>query len=316
MKKVLYSNIHKMFSPDLMVRLNEITYEDETNEMRGKMVIDELRKDERFVRMGIKLLPLGSGTNRLGIQIGEYAYKFALDNHGKMDNRREFKYTDKLQPYVIKVYECTTDGLIMNCETYSPMSELEFREHKDEIIKILDKISNHFFIGDIGFDTKNYVNWGFRKSDKKVGILDFAYIYSVSYGLFRCTCENQSFLRYDENYVNLICPTCGRSWAFGQIRKRISKEQENAEIGDIRENNYVLTKESQVMDEHPEYTTSIYNTLKEEDQKRLEKEAVKMRNKEFRRQFKERKKHKFNEFELDDPMTFQELIDSLKNSNV
>ena len=38
----------------------------------------------------------------------------------------------------------------------------------------------------------------------------------------------------------LICPVCGRKNTFWELRKRITRAQETAEIGDIREKGYVI----------------------------------------------------------------------------
>lgn len=289
MKKMLYSQILKNFTPDVLVRLNEITYEDYTNKVKGDMIQKELRD------AGIDFLPLGSGTNRLGIQIGEYVVKIALDKHGKIDNRREMKYTDKLQPFVIKCYECSPDGLVMCCEALTPMSEAEFQSEKQNIIDILKLISDNFFIGDIGFTGQNYGNWGIRKTDKKLCILDFAYVYSISYQKFQCTCKDRSFLKYDENYVYLICPACGRRWAFGEVRKRISKEDEAAEIADLDKTNYILTKPEEYVEVHPEYTLSYYNQIELEKKKKSAYKIKMKRNREIIRKMEEENEVSFND---------------------
>lgn len=302
MKKILYSKIKDIFSVDLMIELNAITYADATNKEKGDMIIDILRSHN------INSLPLGSGTNRIGLQIGDSVFKIALDHHGKIDNKREFKYTDKLQPYVIKVYECLTDGLITSCEPYIPISLSEMEDEKDEILAILRDISKNFFIGDIGFNKDNYKNWGRRKTDKKIGILDFAYIYSVSYQTFRCTCEAKSFLKYDKNYVDLICPSCGERFPFGIIRRRISKKDEAEEIGNLEESSYVLHGPTEIVEENKNYTISLYDDPNEKDTIDR-KHLLKMKNKEINRRLDG--KIKFNERELDSPDTFEDLVKSL-----
>ena len=301
MKKKLTSRIKRIFPTQLLIDFNEIMYTDVTNEERGKLVKQRLRD------YGIDFFPLGSGTNRLGIQIEDAVYKIALDRHGTIDNRREFKYTDRLQPYVIKVYETTVDGLVASCEPYTIISAEEFTESEAEIRQILKEISKHFFIGDIGFNLKNYVNWGRSKVTGKIGILDFAYVYTVSYNVFRCDCPSRPFLAFDSNYDKLICPECGKSWTFGEVRKRISKKNEADEIGDMRSLSYNLHLPVEVLDENKNYTISLYNTA--EQQERYNKKRMeKIRNREIIEKMEQREQQSFNEFEPDEATSFEELM--------
>lgn len=308
MKRRIISKIINIFKPEILVKLNEITYQAESNKVKGDMIANLLTeyKIERFL--------LGSGTNRLGVQIGDTVFKIALDKHGKTDNKREFKYTDKLQPYVIKVYECTFDGLVAACEPFIPMSQSDFIENKEGIIEILADISRNFFIGDIGYlPDKNYANWGFRKTDNSIGILDFAYIYSVNYNTFTCTCEGKPFLYYDDNYVKLLCPACGRKWEFKEIRKRIKREDEEKEIGNIMELSYNVKEYENTVEVNDSYTRSIYTDVREQELEKSKKMATKHRIREIMRKADERRNKSFNEFELDDPRTFDELIKSIKS---
>ena len=94
------SLILQYFTPDLLTKLWLITKTSgASNNEKGQLVKETLRENN------VPFSPLGSGTNRLGILIDGYSFKIALDEDGMIDNRREFLYTTKLQPYVIKVYE-------------------------------------------------------------------------------------------------------------------------------------------------------------------------------------------------------------------
>lgn len=134
----------------------------------------------------------------------------------------------------------------MVCEYVHIFTEQEFRANKEIMREILEEISTNFLIGDAGITSKNYVNYGSR-SDGSVCILDFAYIYNVRFGTFVCSCDDTSILKYDENFVNLICPHCGRKYEFGQIRRRISRKAQEEEIGDIRRLSYNVTKDGDVV---------------------------------------------------------------------
>ena len=307
MKTQLISKIHQTFTPEQLVELCAITYQPATNYEKVIMIENVLEN-----KFHIPFLKLGSGTNRYGVQIGDMVFKIALDEHGKIDNMREYTYTDKLQPYVIKCYECTPDGLVMVCEPFSPISEKEFLSLKNEIIPILKELSKNFFIGDIGFTTKNNANWGRRKSDGQLGILDFAYCYSTSYKTFCCTCASEPFLQYDENFNDLICPICQKKWSFRDVRKRISRKNQLEEIGDIRKLGYNLTSEFEIVEKHSEYTISLYAEEEKKKEKRNERKERKRRNREILRRMNSKEKSRYDEYDIDSPTTFDELIAKMK----
>lgn len=228
------SLILQYFTPDLLTKLWLITKTSgASNNEKGQLVKETLRENN------VPFSPLGSGTNRLGILIDGYSFKIALDEDGMIDNRREFLYTTKLQPYVIKVYEISPMGLIAVSEYFTLFTYDDYREHAEEMKDILKIVSRSFLIGDVGVTGKNYVNWGFRE-DGTIGMLDFAYIYSVDYKLFTCSCSDDAILVYDDDFVKLVCPQCGRKYTFGSIRKKVTKKQQEEEIGNMDEQGYIL----------------------------------------------------------------------------
>ena len=177
------SLIIKYFTKEIYIELMKITMiADADNNEKGSMIKDLLRQ------YNIPFEGLGSGTNRMAVLIEGYAVKIALDKDGMIDNRREMLYTRQLQPYVVKVYESTPNGLIAVTEFVEIFTLSEFHEHQEEMAEILSNISTQFLIGDCGITGKNYVNWGTR-NDGTICILDFAYIYSVKYGIFKCSCD-------------------------------------------------------------------------------------------------------------------------------
>ena len=183
---------------------------------------------------------------KLGIRVASYA------KYKRIDNKREMLYTRNLQPYVVKVYECTPSGLIAITEFVDIFTLNEFHEHQEEMAEILNEISKNFLIGDVGITGKNYVNWGTR-NDGTICILDFAYIYSVQYKVFSCACNDDALLRYDSKYVKLICPYCGRSYTFGEIRRKITRKQQDEEIGDIRRLSYNIHSEEETVELVPDF---------------------------------------------------------------
>lgn len=226
------SLIHKYFSKELLIKLEALT---ETYNVSNNRKVIEIRKilDE----YNVPFSSLGNGTNRYGILIDGYVFKIALDRAGRIDNQREFKYAKPLYPYVIKTYE---SNIVLNvCEYVTIFSLDDFYSRQEEMKEILKTLSESYLIGDIGIDSNNYVNWGTRL-DGSICILDYAYIYSLSYKMFECKRCEGGLLEFDENCVNLYCPICRTKYRFSDIRRRVSKEDEIKEIGDIYELGYIM----------------------------------------------------------------------------
>lgn len=235
-KKVFHSIIKKYFPIDLLINIDEVTMaHDIDNNSKGKEIVSMLKSKTYDVPFN----NLGSGTNRYGIQIEGYAIKIALDAAGKIDNKREFKYCNRISPYVAKIYECLPTGLIASLEYLTIFSIDDFYDRQNEMREILERISENFLIGDVGISTKNYVNWGIR-TDGSIAILDYAYIYDLTYKGFRCVCDDEGILEYDRDFNYLICPFCRKKFTFADIRRRITRADEINEIGDISTTGYIL----------------------------------------------------------------------------
>ena len=230
------SLILKYFDKDTFIDIIKIIKIPQANNNDKGVLIKNLLREKN-----IPFMALGQGTNRMAVMIDGYAVKIALDDDGKIDNRKEFLYTKRFQPYVIRVYECTPDGLIAVSEYVKYFNVDDFHRYKEDMRDILKEISQNYFIGDCGITGKNYINWGTR-NDGTICILDFAYIYDTKFSVFSCSCMDGVYLQYDSNYVNLICPVCGRKYTFQELRRRITKAQQEEEIGDIRRLSYNLTK--------------------------------------------------------------------------
>lgn len=244
-KKVLRSLIHKYFPTELLMELDKISANYDIDNNAKSKLINKLLDD-----YNVPYDVLGNGTNRYGILIDGYAVKIALDRLGKVDNRREFKYSAQLQPCVVKVYESNKEGLIAVTEYVTIFTLDDLYERQEEMREILHSISQNFLVGDIGVSANNYINWGIR-NDGTACILDFAYIYALSFKQFHCSCSEDSLVEYDNDYNNLICPSCHRKYSFGEIRKRITKADEEAEIGNILDVGYVLKNEEEEVEIDP-----------------------------------------------------------------
>lgn len=235
------SIILQYFPMELYIEITKVTMmTDADNNEKGSIIKDLL------ANFNVPYTSLGSGTNRMAVLIEGYAVKIALDKDGMIDNRREMLYSKNLQPYVVKVYECVPTGLIAVTEYVSIFTLDDFHTYQNTMRNILGKISTQFLIGDVGVTGKNYVNWGVR-DDGTICILDFAYIYAVQYKLFVCSCSDDALLKYDNDYVNMRCPRCGRKYTFGEIRKKVTKAKQEMEIGDIRRLGYNLTQSEQIV---------------------------------------------------------------------
>lgn len=265
------SRILQYFPMELLVKLYLISINHDVNNNDKTPKIVELLKE-----FDVPFTPLGNGTNRYGILIDGYAFKIALDDAGRMDNRREFHYAKKLYPYVVKVYECMENGLLAVFEYVTIFSYDEYLAAQDDMREILSEISHRYLIGDIGVSQANYVNWGTRQNGD-VCIMDFAYIYSLSYRGFQCTCEDQGTLEFDQDFNHLVCPFCHKKWEFSDIRRRISKADEEKEIGNIMVGDDVrkLTSPDQEFEVETEVETSKGKLPEKEKQRPKTREEAK-----------------------------------------
>lgn len=246
-EKTLHSLVLEIFTPEQLLELESI---------RRNLVVSNNKKaaeiKRRLTEWNIPYSTLGPGTNRLGLLLEGWTIKIALDSDGEIDNKREFIYSMQLYPYVIKCYECVPNGLIAVFEYVEVFSLDDFYKAQDRMREILKEIASGFLIGDVGISTINYMNWGHR--GEEVCILDFAYIYSVKFKTFACQCSADALLHYDKDFNNLICPACGRKYSFKDIRKKISRKDQDAEIGDITKKGYTISHAYEVTEFNPNFT--------------------------------------------------------------
>lgn len=292
------SLILEYFTPDVCLDLEKIRRNfDMKGDQKMEAIIKVLEKWE------IPFSHLGGGTNRYGVMVDGYVVKIAYDIDGMTDNKREFLYSIALQPYVVKTYEVSPTGLLSVCEYVMSLTEEEYSDRKIQakMREILHDIGENFFIGDVGVTAKNYGNWGIRTTNDELVILDYAYVYSVSYNTFQCSCAGKGMLYYDRDFVNLICPLCGKKYTFGQIRKKISKKQQETEIGNIEEKGYSLTK----IYEKKKFNHRFVIGATEEIQRKILKDREKERKKQ------EWKAGKEKELKFDKTIDFNEVLKKL-----
>lgn len=247
-----FSLIKKYFSKEVLIELYKNTLRSCDNNQKCLIARSILQEH------GIPFEGLGAGTNRYAINMransGMVAVKIALDSDGMIDNRREFLYGKELYPDVCKVYECLPDGLIAVFEYVAPFESGDMAKYEKEIREILGRISLVYMIGDVGLDSKNYSNWGVRmvNGEPEICMLDFAYIYKISYKLFICP-KCGSLVNYDNKFVGLFCPRCKSSYTFANIRRKVTRKKQEEEIGDIRRLGYVVHAEDQDVEDIREF---------------------------------------------------------------
>lgn len=248
MKKIR-SRIHEFIDEDLMNQLDKICNNVIVSDNNIKAATIKQTLDDH----GIYYNELGPGTNRMAVLIDGYVFKIAMDKWGKQDNANEFAMSKELQPFVIKVYE--SNDLISVSEYVTLISREEFIEKKNEILKILSILSESYLLGDVGYITKNFTNWGYR-DDGSLVILDFAYIHTIHGEELFCP-NDRTMLEYDVNFYNLRCPKCGLVRSFSDIRKKISMEDEWAIINEVKNHSYQLTSSSITIKEDGEQNNKI-----------------------------------------------------------
>lgn len=260
MNKTLRCRINERFSLELLKALNKICTDKTIPDNNAKISMVK----ELLTRFSVDFSPLGPGTNRYAILIDGVVFKIALDKWGQRDNLNEFVMAKELQPYVIKVYEVNSNGLIMTCEYVTVIDKDEYAAQRESILSILDELSQSYLLGDVGYISKNYLNWGYNDAGELV-ILDFAYIYKIIAHEMKCDSPNCShpYLEYNSMYSALICPDCRRKYSFMDIRRKYSIKDEERYVKLTKELSY-KTNEKQLVIETDEPEV-VYNNPSVED---------------------------------------------------
>ena len=200
--------------------------------------------------LGPEFQELGTGTNRISFLYNPgperefrggagLVYSIALDRRGYCDNWTEFKRSREIPEYGIKAYECNM--LILVEEYVTLMDAQEFVLNENGIKTILADLSKSYIFEDIGFNLKNYENYGYRDNGEIV-ILDLGYIYPIKGNEHVFTCPKCSgHIIYNSNYTGFICknPTCKTKYNFLDLRRRMNLDLEDLENRMITELNHV-----------------------------------------------------------------------------
>lgn len=227
------SLICNIFSKDLLKVLyyHACRIDIEDNNDKAEMIAEIL---------GSEFQELGTGTNRMAFlytpnEDREFrggaglVYKIALDRRGYQDNWTEFKRSAEIPQYAIKAYECNL--LILVEEYVNLMDADEFRLNENGIKEILENLSTEYVFEDIGFDMKNYENYGYRENGDIV-ILDIGYVYPIRNNEKALSCPKCSGqLKYNSNYTGFVCQNkqCKTKFTFLDVRRQMNQELENLE---------------------------------------------------------------------------------------
>jgi hypothetical protein len=243
MRKVLRSLIQEKLPFDFRLKLEILADRSD--------IVNSQKQDELFnlIReFNIEgVVPLGAGTNRYAFKLNGFVIKVATNSEGKLDNLKEFKMCKTLSAFgnwVIRCYEVSQNGTLLVTEYVQPFeSYSEMMQYKNEIREILSKVSDEYFIGDIGITSKNYANWGLRVGTNEPVCLDFAYVFDVNSDILTCkVCKENAILSPDEDFNYLICtnPACRHKYDFSMLRSRISESRLRAEIGNLEDVGYKI----------------------------------------------------------------------------
>lgn len=227
------SLINQIFDPglikDLYYHACRVDIEDNNDKA---LLITEL--------IGPEFVEIGTGTNRAAYLYSPgddrefrggagLIFKFALDRRGFLDSWSSFKRSIEIPMYAPKIYE--TNMLISVEEYVTLMSKDEFRMNENGIKQILEDLSKSYIFEDIGFNLKNYENYGYRQNGDIV-ILDIGYMYPIKGNERALSCPKcRAQLKYNSNYTGFVCAndSCKTKYRFIDIRRRMNLALENAE---------------------------------------------------------------------------------------
>ena len=258
--KKLNSKIHTLFSDEILRLLASVCDSRRIDSYHQKMILVQ----QILKRYNIKFRMLGGATNRLTLMIDGYAVKFAIDRQGYKDNLMEYSLSPELQPYVARTSE--TNGYIVVSECVRTMTLDDFRILKSDICKVLEALSRDYLLGDVGYITRNFTNWGIRDNGDVV-ILDYAYCHRATEKLFSCDVCGEGVLRYDATYSYLMCSNrgvCNTKYNYME-RKSIQGDKVDIDmINEAKEESFVLPSGKnfvQLNDDNADADVVVVDTL-------------------------------------------------------
>ena len=198
------------FSPHEQESIKHLILHTKNNSVKIKM-LNSIMKSKGFLR-------LSGGTNRMVYRYLDdpsFVLKVAIDRVGLNDNLAEFKNQQWLKPYVCKIFDTTSDGLMATIERVYPItSKEEFAKVQEEVFYlIVTKIIGRTVADDIGKGF--FMNFGIRPQFGVV-LLDYPYVYPIDEKKLFCTHIDPNnhrrctgMIDYDDSFNYLLCRKCG-----------------------------------------------------------------------------------------------------------
>ena len=186
-------------------------------------VVDNNQRAEYIAKLlePLGFVELGTGTNRIAFRKDGYVFKIALDRRGFIDNMSEYFRSTEYPQYLAKVYECNRTVIVM--EYVNLMAEDEFDDNKEQIKKILDRLSVSYVMDDLGLTKKNYCNWGYRHSGEQIVALDYAYLYPIkgNENVMVCSCGGE--IVPNSSYTGYKCSNakCGLTYTASELHNHM-----------------------------------------------------------------------------------------------
>lgn len=186
-------------------------------------VVDNNQRAEYIAQLlePFGFVELGTGTNRIAFRKDGYVFKIALDRRGFIDNMSEYFRSIEYPQYLAKVYECNRTIIVM--EYVNLMAEDEFDDNKEQLRKILDKLSASYVIDDLGLTKKNYCNWGYRHADEEIVALDYAYLYPIKGNEHVMVCNCGGEIVPNSSYTGYKCSNanCGLTYTASELHNHM-----------------------------------------------------------------------------------------------
>ena len=222
--------ISSIFSPYDLERLHYLAT---SVRMSGKQMekfkeidnIMELRGFSQFI----------NGTNRV---VYEYKYdnrflcKVAYNSTSCNDSLSEFYNQYYLKPYVTKIFEVTSDGVLSFAERVTPIKNIDmYLNFSKEIYMLLSRVlSNGFVFDDLG--SEDFMNMGIRTGFGPV-LLDFPYMYPLDSNKIFCNKEDplsptgccEGEIDYDPGFNELRCTKCGAPYRAKELAQEMKENQ-------------------------------------------------------------------------------------------
>ena len=82
-------------------------------------------------------------------------------------------------------------------------------------------------------------------------------------------------VEYDNDFVNLICPNCRKKYSFTDVRKRITRADEAAEIGDMHDYSYTVHGATEELPIDPRFTEIKEKKKKKNKNKHTDEPSIK-----------------------------------------